>query len=410
MLDYSRKSKAELIAELQRLEKVNTALENIRDREIIESERKNAAELALIMSEEKFHALYSNMIDGLALHTMIYNEQGVPEDYRIIDVNPAFELQLGIYREAVVGKTSRDAYGVSEPPYFEIYSRVAATGKPEVFETYFAPLDKYFSISVYRPYKDSFATVFENITERKKNEAELIIKHEQLQKLNAEKDKLFTIIAHDLKSPFSAIVGFCELLQDQVKEKQYDEIEKSAEIIRQSSQKAMNLLTNLMEWARMQTGRMEFNPVLFELVDYVNEIVDIFEIVARQKFIKIHKELPHNAPVFADKAMLGAILRNLISNAIKFTKPHGMVIISVNVITDGFVVSIKDNGVGICNDNIGKLFKIDESISTLGTNREKGTGFGLILCKEFVEKHGGRIWVESEEGLGSAFYFTLPCL
>jgi len=371
------------------------------------SDRKKA-EGAIRKSEAKFHSLYASMIDGSALHTLLYNEHGVPEDYRIIDVNPAFENQLGIPRESVIGKTSREAYGVEEPPFFEIYSRVASTGRPEVFESYFAPLDKYFSISVYRPYTDSFATIFENITERKKTEAELRIKHEQLQKLNVEKDKLFTIIAHDLKSPFSAIVGFSELLLDQIKEQRYEGMEKSVEIIQRSSNKAMDLLMNLMEWARTQTGRMEFSPKFFDMVDHINEIEEIFEIIASQKFIKIHKELPQKAPAYADKAMVSAILRNLISNAIKFSEPHGEVIISVNANTEGLVISVKDNGVGICSDNIGKLFKIDESVSTLGTNGEKGTGFGLILCKEFVEKHGGVMWVESEEGLGSAFYFTLP--
>ncbi len=126
-------------------------------------------------SEEKFRSLYANMIDGSALHTLVYNDQGVPEDYLIIDVNPAFETLLGISREAVINKTSKDAYGVANPPYFEIYSNVALTGKPAIFETYFEPLDKHFSISVYCPFKGSFATIFENITERKKAEQELRI-------------------------------------------------------------------------------------------------------------------------------------------------------------------------------------------------------------------------------------------
>ncbi|MFZ4708034.1 MAG: PAS domain S-box protein, partial [Bacteroidales bacterium] len=138
------------------------------------SERK-LAEDALKKSEEKFRSLYANMIDGSALHTLVYDNEGIPVDYRIIDINPAFEAQLVVTRDSVINKTSREAYGVTEPPYLERYARVASTGNPEVFETYFAPLDKYFSISVYCPYKGSFATIFENITERKKAEHDLHI-------------------------------------------------------------------------------------------------------------------------------------------------------------------------------------------------------------------------------------------
>jgi len=135
------------------------------------SEQKKV-ERNLIKSEEKYRALYLNMIDGSALHTLVYNQKGVPEDYLIVEVNPAFESQLGLSRESVINKTSKAAYGVDDPPYFEIYSRVALTGIPDFFETYFAPMDKYFSISVYCPFKGSFATIFENITERKQSENE----------------------------------------------------------------------------------------------------------------------------------------------------------------------------------------------------------------------------------------------
>ncbi|MCX6303450.1 MAG: PAS domain S-box protein [Bacteroidetes bacterium] len=145
-------------------EKGNIILSRSSWRDITEHRK---AEQASRQSEEKFRSLYANMNEGSGLHTLVYNDEGVPEDYRIIEINPAFEAQLGISRETVINKTSREAYGVTEPPYFDIYSRVAMTGKPEVFETYFAPMQKHFSISVYCPYKDSFATIFENITDRK---------------------------------------------------------------------------------------------------------------------------------------------------------------------------------------------------------------------------------------------------
>ena len=252
-----------------------------------------------------------------------------------------------------------------------------------------------------------------DITERKLAEQKIELKNEELEKTNAVKDKFFSIIAHDLKSPFNSIVGYCDLLVEQVKEEDYDGIGKFAEIISQSSHRAVSLLMNLMEWAQSQTGRMEFNPELFEMKSLINEMEFLFEDIAIQKNIIISKVLPLTTPVYADKAMIGTILRNLIANAIKFTESGGKIIISAEEKRNGLTVSVADTGVGIPKNRIETLFRIDESYSTPGTNNEKGTGLGLILCKEFIEKHGGRIWVESNldsssEKKGTTFHFTIP--
>jgi signal transduction histidine kinase len=247
-----------------------------------------------------------------------------------------------------------------------------------------------------------------DITQQKKTEAEIKQRNDELRELNATKDKFFSIIAHDLKSPFNAIMGFSELLIEQIKENDYTGIEKYAGIILQSSERAVELLMNLMDWSRSQTGRMEFIPEYFELVGFINETASLLSDIAAQKGITIKKELPHNLPVFADQAMINTVLRNLISNAIKFTRQGGMITIAATEKPDLLMVSVSDNGVGIPKAMIDKLFRIDENYTTTGTNNERGTGLGLILCKEFIEKHGGKIWVESEEGLGSTFYFTIP--
>jgi hypothetical protein len=248
-----------------------------------------------------------------------------------------------------------------------------------------------------------------DITERKQNEEQLALQNAELQKLNAEKDKFFSIIAHDLKSPFIGISGFSKVLVEQVREKDYDGIEKYAEIIQQSSKRAMDLLINLMEWASSQTGLMEFTPVTLEMGALINEIALMFDDIAGQKSIVIKRFLTPNAIVVTDKAMISTVLRNLISNAIKFTNPGGEIILSLEKNLSGeLTVSVSDDGVGIPKSRIDKLFRIDENFSTPGTQKEKGTGLGLILCKEFVEKHKGQIWVESEEGKGSTFSFVLP--
>ena len=247
-----------------------------------------------------------------------------------------------------------------------------------------------------------------DITQQKKTEAEIKQRNEELRELNATKDKFFSIIAHDLKSPFNSIVGLSEILVEQINEKEYDGIEKYASIILQSSLRAMNLLMNLMEWSRSQTGRMEFSPHLFDLKEFINDIASMFDDIALHKGIVIKRELPANVILFADKDMINTVLRNLISNAIKFTNQGGEIIVSVNEEKDKLMVSVKDNGIGIPKDVIGKLFRIDENYSTRGTANEAGTGLGLMLCKEFIEKHDGEIWVESEVEKGSTFYFTLP--
>jgi len=232
--------------------------------------------------------------------------------------------------------------------------------------------------------------------------------NKELSQLNAEKDKFFSIIAHDLKSPFNAIIGFSDLLVAQVDKNNLEKIKNYASIIQQSSHRAMGLLMNLMEWSQSQTGRMNFSPQHFELVELIDETVLLLIDAALQKSITIRNNLPFITLVYADKAMISTVLRNLISNAIKFTKSGGNIVISASENQNELTVSVKDSGIGISKDRIEKLFRLDESYSTTGTNNEKGTGLGLILCKEFVEKHQGKIWAESEVGIGSTFYFTIP--
>lgn len=251
-------------------------------------------------------------------------------------------------------------------------------------------------------------TVTHDISERKKAEHENQLKTKELQKLNSEKDKFFSIIAHDLKSPFNSILGFSELLVDKVKENDLEGIETFADIILNSSKSVFELVSNLMTWSRSQTGRLEFIPETFHLAKFVDNNIHLFHDIANQKNIIIKKEVANDLIVFADQDMSGTILRNLISNAIKFTFPDGNITVSAKREDGMIAVKIKDTGVGIPTSSMEKLFRIDVHYSTPGTQNEEGTGLGLILCKEFIEKQGGEINVESEPGIGSVFTFTLP--
>jgi PAS domain S-box-containing protein len=240
-----------------------------------------------------------------------------------------------------------------------------------------------------------------DITENKSNELKLT-------ELNQAKDKFFSIIAHDLKNPFNSIIGFSEQLIEMVNEKEYEQIEGFANIILQSSNRVMDLLLNLMEWAQSQSGRMEFRPEYFRIDTMLSEVILLLKGNAEQKSIEIVNTFPPNIQVYADKAMINAVLRNFISNALKFTESGGKITIDAVVNKYELFVSISDTGVGISKERLDKLFKINESNSTQGTHNEKGTGLGLILCKEFIEKNRGKIWVESSVGTGTNFHFSLP--
>ncbi|MBV5313542.1 MAG: PAS domain S-box protein [Prolixibacteraceae bacterium] len=247
-----------------------------------------------------------------------------------------------------------------------------------------------------------------DITERIRSEAEIKLKNDELISLNATKDKFFSIIAHDLKSPFNSILGLTDYMVEQIQEKNYHQLEEYATVVRNSSQQAMDLLTNLLDWSRSQTGRMEFKPEHVEIVALINAEIDLLSSSADQKSITLSNRLSGKTIAFVDRAMFSTIMRNLISNAIKFTRPGGRVEISLEEGLDLVKISVSDSGVGIKKERIDKLFRISETYSTSGTLNEKGTGLGLILCNEFVEKHHGEIWVESEEDKGSTFYFSLP--
>lgn len=232
--------------------------------------------------------------------------------------------------------------------------------------------------------------------------------NQQLNQLNNTKDKFFSIIAHDLRGPFNSIIGFSEVLRDQIREKNYENIEEYAGIIQNSSQRTMDLLKNLLDWARLQTGKMEMVTVDFNLNEILKETTELLNDSASQKSIQIVNAINQEIMIHTDKSMMSTILRNLISNAIKFSHPGGKITLSTEQRDQKTIFLVTDNGIGISKSDQLRMFKIEENLSTPGTHNEKGTGLGLILCKEFIEKYGGTIWVESKEGVGTTFYFTLP--
>jgi PAS domain S-box-containing protein len=248
-----------------------------------------------------------------------------------------------------------------------------------------------------------------DITKRKMAEEEIKLKNEELQKLNAEKDKFFSIIAHDLRGPMGGFMQLTELLVDESHNLTGSEIKELMIDLSQSSRNTFNLLENLLEWSQISSGHLDFKPERVGLNEVVTASIHILAEQAREKEIKIVKAMTNDPMVTADKNMLKSIISNLLTNAIKFTACGGTVTISAKSVENNqTLISVRDTGIGMSEEMKDNLFRIDANTKRPGTQGERSTGLGLLLCKEFVEKHGGKISVESRQRMGSVFSFTLP--
>jgi two-component system, sensor histidine kinase and response regulator len=230
----------------------------------------------------------------------------------------------------------------------------------------------------------------------------------ELYDLNATKDKFFSIIAHDLKNPFNTLMGFTELMLDNLDDFTSDKLHEIIEILHVTSKQSYALLENLLEWARTQTGRMDMKAENINIHDLIDDNINLLSNQAGKKKIVLLSTVPENTFAWADANMISTVIRNLVSNAIKYTNESGRIICNSAIIDKKIEVEIADTGIGIKPQNIEKLFRIDLNYSTHGTADENGTGLGLILCKEFISRNEGDIWVESVFGEGSKFKFTLP--
>lgn len=246
--------------------------------------------------------------------------------------------------------------------------------------------------------EDKFRMLAENLSENEN----------RLKNIVATKDKFFSIIAHDLRSPFNSILGFLDLLQSQFETIDDSEKKGYLKLIGDDTKKTLKLLNNLLEWASVQTGQISFEPTRQKLLPVVRNVEETLESALKLKMLKLEYNIPSHFEVFADTNMLTTIFRNLISNAKKYSHPGGIITLSVEEKDNFIEISVSDTGIGMSEEIRKKIFLVNGQVSTPGTANEIGSGLGLILCKDFVEKHNGTIWVESEEGVGSKFIFRLP--
>lgn len=236
---------------------------------------------------------------------------------------------------------------------------------------------------------------------------ELELQRKKLHELNASKDKFFSIIAHDLRNPIAGFLNLTEILSENFSTFSEKESQEFIDVMNQASKQLYNLLENLLQWSRSQTGSVPFEPKYIALKKIIENTIDLLMMNIENKKLKIYIKINDQCTVFADENMITTVLRNLISNAIKFSNPEGTITIRTEPKEKEIEVSVIDNGTGMKQEDKEKLFRIDVHHTTPGTSDEKGTGLGLILCKEFVERNGGKIWVESDLNKGAAFKFTL---
>ena len=257
-----------------------------------------------------------------------------------------------------------------------------------------------------------YIIIFRNISERKAAEAQMLQYTDELDEANRTKDKLFSIIAHDLKNAFNPLLGFSALLLQEANSEEMDaeKISYFSKIIQDSASGAFNLLVNLLDWSRLQSNRIVIKPELLNLSNIITENVTMGLTMSKDKNITLEHTMPDDCMLTSDRAMINTILRNLISNAIKYTPQNGRILITLLQMDDMYLVSVQDNGMGITKENLQKLFHTNAIQSTPGTANEKGTGLGLVLCRDFVNKLGGDIWAESVYGHGTTFTFSLQNL
>ena len=374
------------------------------------------ADLALLESEVKF----KNMVKDMQVGVLLQDSKT-----EILLSNPkALEL-LGLTEDQLLGKTSFDPdwnvihedgspfLGQSHPvpqaiaTHHSIHDVVMGVYRPSKNDRVWLKVDA--ELQVYND--DTIKQVvcsFIDITELKKAEQELKNSEQKLLKLNLDKNRFISIIGHDLRNSFSNLLGLSEALIEDICIKNYDETGDIANLIIETTQNASKLLDEILLWARTQQGKIPFKPQKLNFTNVCNNVLEVLRPIAFTKNITIHYSATNQLYVFADLDMLKTVLRNLISNAIKFTNKEGVITISALESPEFVTITISDNGIGISSDVVGKLFDISEVIASKGTAGESGTGLGLLLCKDFIEKHAGNIWVESKIGKGSDFKFTLP--
>jgi PAS domain S-box-containing protein len=368
---------------------------------------------------------FREMIDRFSDPVYMLSAKGL-----LMEANKAAAKYFGYEREELIGQSPALIAAEAENDNEMISQLIekTLTGEPQKFEWLMKrkngeilSAEISFNRSIYNGNDAVLATV-RDLSESKKVMNELQRQNNELKESNKSKDKFFSIFAHDLKNPFQGLLGFIDLLYEDLDELSNEQVKEYLANVRNASYHTYALLENLLEWSRIQSGKMPFTPSVFDISDEISSVISVLENNASQKDIKLINEVDQGIKVEADRNMIHSVIQNLVTNSIKFSNANGRVVIRGRVpLTyvkakisnepgdrQWLEISVSDNGIGIPEEILPKLFQLNGQYSRAGTANEPGTGLGLVLCHEMIEKNGGRIWAESISGQGTTFIFTIP--
>lgn len=368
------------------------------------------AENEIKESETRYHQLFESMQAGFALHEIICNEQGIPVDYRFLEVNSAFEALTGLKSDKLVGKTVREVLPATETHWIETYGRVALTGTAVRVDNYSSALGRYYSVSAYSPSKGQFATVFYDITEQKNAEAAIHHALDTAEEANRTKTQFLANMSHELRTPLNAIIGLTELLEDTpLNDEQRDYIKT----VGTSGEALLSIISDLLDFSKIEMGKMEIKKEPLRVSEVVCKAMALLSLQADQKGIELRSRIDASAPeqISSDPVRLQQVLVNLLNNAVKFTD-KGFVRLTVcgRLVPSGSHVvefSVQDSGAGIDADTMKRIFIPFQQGDSSSTREHGGTGLGLAISKNLVEMMGGAIRAESHPGQGSLFSFRI---
>lgn len=358
---------------------------------------------SLEKSKQRYRLLFTQMSEGFALNEIICDEEKRPLDYRFLEVNPAFEKLTGLSADQVLGKTAREVMPDVESHWIEALGQVALTGQPACFEHYLHPLKRHYRVIAFCPQPGQFATIFSDITEHKTAEEALARQAQELARSNAELERFAYIVSHDLQEPLRMVGSYVQLLARRYQGRLDEEADEFIGYALNGVERMWELIQSLLAYSRVSTRTKDFAPTdcnaVLELV-----LTTLHLTIQENQAVVTYDTLP---TVQADAVQLHQLLQNLIGNALKFRSAAAPRIhISAHREGNEWLFAVQDNGIGIDPQYWERIFNVFQRLHT--HEEYPGTGIGLAICKKIVERHGGRIWVKSQPGEGSTFYFTLP--
>ena len=376
------------------------------DRDITESKK---AEEKLRESEEKYRQLFEHMTNGFSLHEVITDENGEPIDFKYLLVNKAYEKTMNVNIDQLIGKTMKELNPKADETMIKNYCKVGLTGEPFYLEYYSKTFNKYFTVYSFSPKKGQFASVFEDISERKQIELELIIAKESAEQANKAKSQFLANMSHEIRTPMNGVLGLAQILGMSL----HGEEKEMVDLIYSSGNDLLKIINDILDLSKIEAGKVRLSEEKFDIYQLVNEVNNIIYNLSSQKGLEYicHIDREIKGQLIGDPYRLKQILFNLLGNAIKFTE-YGSVELSIKIgeiFEDKLQLAflIKDTGIGIAEDKIGQLFTFFMQADESTTKKYGGTGLGLAISKQLINMMDGDICVESKLELGSEFSFTV---